>query len=106
MTTFLGKRAIASAISLVGLIILVFFLSRLTGDPTDLYLPEDASLEARAQFRAIHGLNDPILMQFFRYMGDVITSYSIHYTKLYEVIPALFVWESPTPGQWALLALV
>ena len=49
MQSFIRKRAFASAISLVGLIILVFFLSRLTGDPTSLYLPIDASLEfARA----------------------------------------------------------
>ncbi len=72
MTSFLGKRAVASAISLVGLIILVFFLSRLTGDPTNLYLPVDASLESRERFREINGLNDPLIMQFFRYMGDLI----------------------------------
>ena len=45
MTSFIGKRALASGISLIGLVILVFFLSRLTGDPTNLYLPLDASLE-------------------------------------------------------------
>lgn len=72
MTSFLGKRAVASAISLVGLVILVFFLSRLTGDPTDLFLPVDASQEARENFRRIHGLNDPLWQQFLRYMGDLI----------------------------------
>ncbi|OED34901.1 ABC transporter permease [Chromatiales bacterium (ex Bugula neritina AB1)] len=72
MKSFLGKRAIASAISLVGLVILVFFLSRLTGDPTSLYLPVDASQESREQFREIHGLNDPITVQFLRYMGDLV----------------------------------
>ena len=72
MTSFLGKRAIASAISLVGLVILVFFLSRLTGDPTDLFLPVDASQEACENFRRIHGLNDPLWQQFLRYMGDLI----------------------------------
>lgn len=72
MKSFLGKRAIASAISLVGLVIVVFFLSRLTGDPTDLYLPLDASPESKVQFREIHGLNDPLVVQFFSYMGDLI----------------------------------
>lgn len=72
MTSFLGKRAVASAVSLVGLVILVFFLSRLTGDPTDLFLPVDASQEARDNFRRIHGLDDPLLVQFFRYMGDLV----------------------------------
>lgn len=55
----------------MGLIILVFFLSRLTGDPTSLYLPVDASQESREQFREIHGLNDPLMIQFFRYVGDL-----------------------------------
>lgn len=72
MLNFLGTRAVASAISLVGLILLVFFLSRLTGDPTGLYLPLDASEESRTQFREIHGLNDPLLIQFFNYLADLI----------------------------------
>lgn len=56
----------------MGLVIIVFFLSRLTGDPTSLYLPVDASQESRDQFREIHGLNDPLLIQFGRYMGDLV----------------------------------
>ncbi|WP_379561596.1 ABC transporter permease [Psychromarinibacter halotolerans] len=62
----------ASAFSLIGLVILVFFLSRLTGDPTDLYLPVDASAEARENFRNIHGLNDPLLVQFGNYVWDLL----------------------------------
>jgi peptide/nickel transport system permease protein len=69
--SFIGKRSLASAFSLIGLIVLVFFLSRLTGDPTSLYLPLDASLESREQFRQIHGLNDPLLVQFGRYVWDL-----------------------------------
>ena len=72
MGSFLGKRALASAISLVGLVILVFFLSRLTGDPTDLYLAVDASQESRENFRELHGLNDPLLVQFGHYIGDLV----------------------------------
>jgi peptide/nickel transport system permease protein len=71
MMSFIGKRSLASAFSLIGLIVLVFFLSRLTGDPTSLYLPLDASLESREQFRQIHGLNDPLIVQFGRYVWDL-----------------------------------
>lgn len=71
MNTFIGKRALASGISLVGLVILVFFLSRLTGDPTDLYLPLDATVEMRDQFREMHGFNDPLIVQFGRYVADL-----------------------------------
>jgi len=72
MQRFLAKRAIASLVSLTFLVVAVFFLSRLTGDPTDLYLPVDASIEARDQFRQIHGLNDPLIVQFGRYLGDLV----------------------------------
>jgi len=72
MLPFLGKRAVASAISLVGLVILVFFLSRLTGDPTDLFLPENATQEARDNFRRLHGLDQPLIYQFFHYVGDLV----------------------------------
>ncbi|NEK16725.1 ABC transporter permease [Rhizobium leguminosarum] len=71
MKSFIGKRSIASGVSLVVLIVIVFFLSRLTGDPTDLYLPIDATTEMRQQFREMNGFNDPLIIQFGRYVSDL-----------------------------------
>ncbi|QDY70990.1 ABC transporter permease [Qingshengfaniella alkalisoli] len=71
MKSTLGKRALSSFVSLFVLIVLVFFLSRLTGDPAALYLPVDASEEMRQNFRELHGLNDPVLVQFGRYLADL-----------------------------------
>ena len=68
----IGKRAISSFLSLLGLVVLVFFLTRLTGDPAALFLPVDASEEALANFRRLHGLDDPVLVQFGRYLGDLV----------------------------------
>ena len=68
MGRYLGKRSLHSLISLAGLIVLVFFLARLTGDPTNLYLPLDASLQARADFAEKHGFNDPLIVQFGRFL--------------------------------------
>ncbi|KKL18647.1 hypothetical protein LCGC14_2473430 [marine sediment metagenome] len=96
MKRFIGRRAAASAISLVGLIVLVFFLSRLTGDPTSLYLPIDASLESRAQFRALHGLDDPLMQQFGRFVLDVLRldfGTSIRFgAPAIDVVLDAFVW--------------
>lgn len=72
MQRFLVNRAISSGASLLLLVVAVFFLSRLTGDPTDLYLPIDASQEARDNFRRLHGLDQPLIFQFFDYLGDLI----------------------------------
>ena len=68
MGEYLTRRSLHSLLSLAGLIVLVFFLARLTGDPTELYLPLDASLEARAEFAEKHGFNDPLLEQFGRFL--------------------------------------
>ena len=72
MRHFIFKRAFASGLSLIGLVVLVFFLSRLTGDPTALFLPLDASLDSRERFRELHGLNDPLLVQFAHYVWDIL----------------------------------
>lgn len=72
MIPFIRKRAFASLVSLILLIVAVFFLSRLTGDPAALYLPSEASEEMRQQFREVHGLNDPIMVQFGRYLWDLL----------------------------------
>jgi peptide/nickel transport system permease protein len=72
MGRFIRQRAFASLISLMLLVVAVFFLSRLTGDPAALYLPVEASEEMRQQFREVHGLNDPVMVQFGRYVGDLV----------------------------------
>jgi len=72
MLHFARRRLLASLVSLFGLVVLVFFLTRLTGDPTDLFLPIDATQAMRDQFREIHGLNDPLIVQFGRYVWVLV----------------------------------
>ncbi len=71
MQKYLTKRAVHSFLSLAGLLILVFFLVRMTGNPGNLYLPLDATLEARQEFTEKHGFDDPIYIQFGRFIGDL-----------------------------------
>lgn len=72
MGDYLLKRVFYSTISLVGLVVIVFFLARLTGNPTDLYLPIDTTNEVRQQFADQHGFNDPVLVQFGHYLTDLL----------------------------------
>jgi len=72
MTKLIGQRAIASFLSLIVLMVMVFFLSRLTGDPAALFLPIDATEEMKQQFRVLHGLDRPVIEQFFMYVWDVL----------------------------------
>ncbi len=72
MGHFLGQRALHSGVALLGLIIAVFFLVRMTGDPTDLYLPIDASLETRKEFAQKHGFDQPATTQFVVFLKDIL----------------------------------
>ena len=72
MIPYLARRAVHSAFALLGLLIAVFFLARLTGDPTDLFLPLDASLEDRAEFAQKHGYDRPATEQLVHFVGDVM----------------------------------
>jgi peptide/nickel transport system permease protein len=69
--SYLGQRALHSLVALIGLVFLVFFLARLTGDPTNLYLPLDASLDTREEFAIKHGFRDPLSEQFGRFLADI-----------------------------------
>lgn len=72
MITFLRRRIVSSAIPLVFVVLGVFVLARLTGDPVDLYLPLSATAEQRAEFSATHGFDQPILTQLWDYLGQVV----------------------------------
>jgi peptide/nickel transport system permease protein len=71
MFAYIGRRAYHSVISVIGLLTLVFFLTRLTGDPSALYLPLDSSLEARQAFATLNGLDQPIYVQFLHYLHNL-----------------------------------
>lgn len=70
MTAFLIRRAIQGAISVLVLMVIVFALSRLTGDPLSLILPIDASPELVANTRERLGLDKSIPEQFATFIAD------------------------------------
>jgi peptide/nickel transport system permease protein len=72
MFKVVSRRILHSLVSLTGLFVLVFFLARLTGDPSALYLPIDASAETRFQFAEQRGFNDPLIVQFMRFLSGAV----------------------------------
>ncbi|WP_417278811.1 ABC transporter permease [Celeribacter sp.] len=56
-----------------GVVTITFFTTRLfNGDPIELYAPTEASTEILEMLRADLGLDEPLSMQFARYMGDLL----------------------------------
>ncbi|UCC87003.1 MAG: ABC transporter permease [Anaerolineales bacterium] len=50
----------------------VFFIMRLSGDPTMLFLPPEATQEDMDRFRHEMGWDRPLVVQYVRYLGDVV----------------------------------
>ena len=95
-----------SILLLVGVLILVFFLVRITGDPARLMLPREASAEAVEKFREEMGFNRPLIVQFADYFMGVLTGdfgRSLHFKS-----PALdlVVQRLPATVQLATAALL
>ncbi len=72
MFRFLRRRIYTSLIPLFVVLLGVFFLARLTGDPTSLYLPESATQAQREAFRATNGFDQPVLTQLMDYFKGVV----------------------------------
>ncbi|MCJ0892265.1 ABC transporter permease [Rhodococcus sp. ARC_M12] len=72
MFGFLRRRIYTSLIPLFVVLLGVFFLARLTGDPTSLYLPESATQAQREAFRATNGFDQPVLTQLLDYFKGVV----------------------------------
>jgi ABC-type dipeptide/oligopeptide/nickel transport system permease component len=69
---YLGRRLLQLVPTLLGVTLVVFLLVRVSGDPTQLLLPETATPEDRQLFRRQHGLDRPIPIQYAQYVGNVL----------------------------------
>lgn len=73
MLGYILKRGVQTLIVLFITVVLVFFIIRLTGDPTYLYMPDDATDEMVEEFRKQMGFDRPMYEQFGNFLKDVVT---------------------------------
>ncbi len=106
MSRFIARRLLQGLVLLCLVATIVFFLGRLTGNPVDLMLPEDATAADRAQMIKRLGLDQPLYQQFLSFFtsalkGDLGTSIRMKQ-------PAVDVFLSRLPNTlilmpWALM---
>ncbi|AZA12094.1 ABC transporter permease [Corynebacterium gerontici] len=69
----IGRRLLALPVMILGVTFLVFFIMSFSpADPARLALGESASMEALEEYRETHGLNDPLLVRYGRFLGDML----------------------------------
>ena len=74
MIRYILKRLVLMIPTILLTSLLIFWAMSLTGgDPVMTMLPENASLEQQEALRESLGLNDPFFVQYFRYIGGMLT---------------------------------
>jgi len=74
MWKYIAKRLIALIPVIAGVILIVYLILNFApGDPAQIALGDEATPEAIHEWREAHGLNDPILVRYFRYLTGVFS---------------------------------
>ncbi|MFD2174003.1 ABC transporter permease [Rhodobacter lacus] len=70
---FIAGRALQGLLVMFGVSMIVFFALFLTGDPAALMMPPDATRAELEAFRAAMGYNDPVWVQYGRFLAHALT---------------------------------
>lgn len=106
MRRFLLRRLLASAVLFVGVVGLVFFLIRLTGDPARLMAPREATPAQVDALRRQLGLDEPLVAQLADYLGGVLRGDLGESLRFGAPTASLVLDRVPLTATLATLALV
>lgn len=99
-------RLLQAVPTMLGVTVVVFLIVRLTGDPTLLILPENAPAEAVAAFRQKFGLDQPLIVQYFIFMGNLLQGDLGTSIRYQQPVAQLIAERIPATVQLALSAIV
>jgi peptide/nickel transport system permease protein len=72
VSRFFLRRLLQSAVAILGVVTLVFFIQRLAGDPTLLMLPDGATRDDIETLRRQLGFDRPLAVQYLDYLWDLL----------------------------------
>ncbi|MFJ9451162.1 ABC transporter permease [Herbaspirillum sp. NPDC101397] len=72
MPAFLLRRIGSALVTLLLMSVLIFVMVRMVGDPAHLMMPPEATEADRALFREQLGLNDPVPVQYARFLSTIV----------------------------------
>ena len=72
MIRFVGVRALQAAFVMLAVSLIAFSLFRFVGDPISQMVGQETSIQDQERLRESLGLNDPMPVQFARFLGDLL----------------------------------
>jgi ABC-type dipeptide/oligopeptide/nickel transport system permease component len=106
MQRYILSKFTQSILLLFGVILLVFLMVRVTGDPSTLMMPREASAEDIEAFRESMGFNRPVMVQFWDFFSGAIVGdfgNSLHFKT--PALP-LVIERLPATLHLAIVALI
>ena len=104
MLAFAIRRLFEALIVMLAVALLAFVLFRYVGDPVNQMVGQDTSLADRIQLRKDLGLDDPIAVQFLRFVGNALRfDFGISY-QVKQPVTRLIAERLPATMELALTA--
>ena len=104
MLAFTIRRLFEAAIVMLTVALLAFVLFRFVGDPINQMVGQDTSLEDRLRLREELGLNDPVAVQFGRFVANAMRfDFGISY-QMKQPVTAIISERAPATIELALVA--
>ncbi len=104
MIALIVRRFLQSIVVLLTVALVAFTMFRYVGDPVAQMVGQDTSLEDRAELRQRLGLNDPIPIQFARYVGNTLSgNFGISY-RIGRPVNELIVERLPATLELSFIA--
>lgn len=101
----IAKRLLHGLVSILGASVIIFLISRLSGDPLALLLPADAPPDVIEQTRRHLGLDQPLVAQYLKFLGHALTGDFGNSYRWQEPALGLILDRLPATVELALAAL-
>jgi len=106
MARFILKRLVQSIFVMLAVAFLAFSLFRFVGDPISQMTGVETSVEDQERLREELGLNDPFVVQFIRFTGDILRGDFGYSFRTREPIDAMLLTRLPATLELGTVALM
>lgn len=105
MQRYILRRVLQAIVCIIAVSIIVFMLSRLSGDPLTLMLPPEATVQDREALRQQLGLDKPLYTQYWRFISGAARGDLGESLRWKQPIMGMFLERFPNTLQLAVAAM-